>query len=145
MDDAPLRRAFNSPSNGVLRVTSSPVCCFTHCWVQDSTFLLFRKLQERRFLEAESLVSPKTCHMALDTNLGIAISKEKKRQGSSVSLNFWICFLKTPWRNFQRSRALPNPPTGTAVVGPEQLLQRTALENESLYFTSAFCFMVTLI
>lgn len=107
--------------------------------VQDSIFLLFRKFQECRFLEGESLVSSKICHMALDTNLRITISKKKKRQSNSVSLNFWICFLKPLWPNFQRSWAFANPPTVTAVLSAQQLLhwvfQRTVLENQSLYLT----------
>lgn len=42
--------------------------------VQDTMFLLLRKFQECRFLEVESLVLSKTCHMDLDTNPRITIS-----------------------------------------------------------------------
>jgi len=101
--------------------------------VQDSILLLFRKFHACRFLEVESLVSSKTCYIALDTNLRITVSKEKKRQSNSVSPNFWTSFLKPLWPNCQRGRAFSNPPTVTAVLTAQQLLhwvfQRTVLEN----------------
>lgn len=55
--------------------------------VKDSTLLLFRKFEECRLQEVESLVLSKSLHMALDTNLRITISKNKN---GTVVQCLWI-------------------------------------------------------